>query len=313
MGNAKIIGRCLVVASMGVYCSAQQPKADQQAVQKLIERHPAESGLRIEPGDTLSISVFGAPELSQSIRVADDGFAKLPLLGEVRVVSLTEQEAAVALDTAYLSHKLLLHPQTSVTISEFAYTGISISGEVSKPGIYPVVGFRSLVDLIALAGGLTVSADGHVTLQRRDGSIEDAIYLSSQSGAKALLSDTEVHPGDKIIASRAHTIYVLGDVGRPGGYLMQPEGMLTVLQAIAHAEGTSKTAAVNSTLLLRRNGDGVVTTKIALKDLYTGKRADFPLEPNDVLYVPKSTIRSLSTNAPEILGGIVVASIYALQ
>jgi len=235
----------------------------------------------------------------------------MALIGAIKISFLTEHQAAARLDEEFARCRFLLKPQSTVVIREFAYTGVTVAGEVTKPGIYPIPGPRSVVDVIAMAGGLTSAADSQIALRRSNSNIEEVIDLPLQNGLKALSDDIEVHPGDRIIARRAHTIYVLGDVTRPGGYLMQPDGRITVLQAIARAEGTTRTAAINSTILLRKSGDSVISKKIALSGLYKGKVADIALEANDVLYVPNSTLRSLSTNAPEIFGAVAVASIYA--
>ena len=71
-------------------------------------------------------------------------------------------------------------------------------------------------------------------------------------------ADVTVQPGDTVHVDRAGIVYVLGGVTRPGGYMMQEDGKMTVLEALSMANGTLLTAEVNKIFLLRRNPDGTV-------------------------------------------------------
>ncbi len=238
----------------------------------------------------------------------------LPLLQNVPVAGLTEPEAAHRIDEAYVNGHFLLHPQSSIIIREFASKGVSIVGEIAHPNIYPVPGPRSLVDIIALAGGLTPAADTHVTIKRQDGSFAKAtIILPVDNGVLTLQNDVSVSPGDRIVIERAKMVYILGEVTRPGAYIMQVNGTLTVLQAIAYAGGTTRVAGENNTKLIRRSSSGYNTDNVPLHNMFKGRIADLSLQANDILYVPGSTARDFIVNAPAILGTLAGAAIYSVN
>ena len=268
----------------------------------------------ISPGDTISVNVYGTPDLSVVVRVSQDGTVYLPPLGIVHVAGLSEAAASQLLDNMYIGNHILLRPATTVLIRDFAARGVSILGEVLHPGIYPVAGPRSLVDVIALAGGLTISADSRVTIQHGDGTIDNAaISLPRENGAQTLADDVMVLPGYKIVVPRAGTVYVLGEVTRPGGYIMEHDGKITALQAIAAAQGTTRFSNEKHAFLIRRNGTGYTTQDLPIRAMYKGRSPDLPLNPEDVVYVPISNMRNFVFNAPNILGSLAGAAIYSVR
>ena len=102
--------------------------------------------------DVLDISVFQVPELTKSVQVADTGTINLPLVGEIAVVGKTAQQVERDL-TARLGAKYLQNPQVTVYVKEYNSQQVTISGEIKKPGVFPLKGNTSLLQLIALAGG----------------------------------------------------------------------------------------------------------------------------------------------------------------
>lgn len=269
------------------------------------------SSIVIKPGDTLAVTVFDAPELSRDVRVSGDGTVNLPLLNNLLVAGLTESQAAHQIDAAYLQAKMLLRPQTSVLIRDFATRGVAILGEVVHPGLFPVPGPRSLLDVLAQAGGFTNLADSRVDIKRADGTLELGIRLPLENGEEILAHDVVVSPGDRVVAKRASTVFVVGEVAKPGGYLMQYDGSITLLQAIAQANGTTRISRETDIYLIRRSGDTYTTRHVELRKMYKGRLPDFNLEAGDVVYVPGSTVRNFVVNAPEILGTLAGAAIYS--
>lgn len=269
--------------------------------------------IALHPGDEIAVSFFDMPELNWHGQIAGDGTAKLPLAGDLHLADLTASQAAHLIDESYKNGNFVLHPQSSVSITGFALNGVSVTGEVAKPGVYPVTGQRTLLDIIAMAGGLTAAADTRVTVQHIDGTRESRVYLPADNAAIQLKDDVRVSPGDKILVPRAGTVYVLGEVTHPGGYLMPYNGRISVLQAIAQADGTLRTSATGNVFLIRRTDDSYTTQHISLHDLYEGKSADFPLVTGDVLYVPFSTAKNFVFNAPQILGALGGAAIYSVR
>ena len=113
---------------------------------------------RIGPSDLLELTVFQVPELTRVVRVNAQGVFTLPLLGLVRAGGLTANELEAVL-AAKLSENLLQDPQVSVFIKEFVSQRVVVDGSVMKMGVYPLTGKTTLLQTIAMAGGLDPLAD----------------------------------------------------------------------------------------------------------------------------------------------------------
>src|SRR6202789_2284579 len=172
--------------------------------------------LTIGPGDLLHLKVLEAPELEQATRVSDAGTLTLILGGKVQVAGLTPAEAAVAIERSLVEGHYVLTPHVSVTVEQTATENVTIMGQVRSPGSYPIGTPRPILDVLALAGGLTDLADRKVTIQR-NASKERLTFVVSNSADTALDASIAVSPGDTIVVPKADVVYILGDVGRPGG------------------------------------------------------------------------------------------------
>jgi len=113
---------------------------------------------RIGAQDLIEISVFQVQELTRSVRVNAQGMITLPLLGQVRAGGLTANELETVLATK-LSENLLQDPQVSVFIKEFVSQRVVVDGSVMKIGAYPLTGKTTLLQVVAMAGGLDPLAD----------------------------------------------------------------------------------------------------------------------------------------------------------
>lgn len=122
-----------------------------------------------------------------------------------------------------------------------------------------------------------------------------------------------VYPGDTVLVPKAGIVYVLGDVGRPGGYVMQDDSMLTVLQALALAAGANKTAKEDAVRLIRKVNGDYQESAVPLHDIERGKKPDVKLEADDVLFVPFSMAKNMVLGASSILSSTSSAAIYAAR
>ena len=271
---------------------------------------PPES-LLIGPGDLLRINVLREAELDQHVRVLDSGEISLALAGNLPVQGLIPAQAAARIAEKYRGGGFLLHPEVSVFVDEYATQTVTILGQVAHPGTVRLAAPRTLIDVISQAGGLTESADRHIVIERggKDGERIRA-FLSNRSD-DALNADILVRPGDTILVPKAGIVYILGDVAHPGGYVMQNDSQLTVLQAIALAAGTSKTASEKRVRLVR-NIDGLSqSVDLPLRDMERGRAPDVPLLANDILYVPFSLVKNISLGIADITASASSALIYA--
>jgi polysaccharide export outer membrane protein len=242
-----------------------------------------EQGLKLSAGDLLDISVFDTPELSQKVRVDDAGDVTLLMGGNVRVAGLNAADAGRAIATQLRRAQILKHPTVSVTVLEYATQGVTILGEVRNPGSYPLLGEHTILDGIAAAGGLTQYASHNATLTRKG--VSFPVSLGSGNSAGANESSEFLYPGDRVLVGRAGTVYVLGDVGKPGGYMLDSYDSLSVLQGLALAQGLNRTAKLQATLI-RNTAAGPRPEPLELKKILANQLPDPALRDGDIVYVP---------------------------
>jgi len=255
----------------------------------------------ISPGDLLEIAEYHTPEFHSLVRVSAAGTVKLPMLDEVRVEGLSELEAARAISADLLSRGILNHPQVSVLVTAFVGQDVSVLGEVARPGIYPYTAHHRLLDMISAASGLGPAAGAVVNIYHR-GEPETPHPVPLDPGGAVAGPDRnpELAPGDIVQVTRAGLVYVVGDVIRPGGFIVDPTQQFTVLKAVSLAWGPSQNAATGQALLIREeaNGGRSVTT-LNLKRMLRGKDPDQPIRAHDILFVPDSVAKNLFNRSIE--------------
>jgi polysaccharide export outer membrane protein len=270
--------------------------------------------LLIGPGDTLHVQVLNTPELDQHPRVTDAGEIPLIGVGDLSVAGLTPAAAAAKIRERLISMHYMNHPEVTVTVEQYATQVVSVLGQVKAPGAYSISTPRSILSVVALAGGLTDSADYQITIQRRDVSQQPVSYTLSNDPRAAIADEVEVFPGDTVIVPKAGIAYVLGDVRRPGGFVMQNNhSQLTVLQAVALAGGTAPSAVPSHARLIRKAPEGGFQ-EIALNfsAMQKGKLPDLVLEPDDVIYMPFSYLRNIASTSSGIVASAAGAAVYAV-
>jgi polysaccharide biosynthesis/export protein len=275
-------------------------------------RSPAQNEtLLIGPGDLLHLQVYDTPEMEQRARVTDAGNIPFSFLGSIAVSGLTPAAAAAQIEHRLVAAGIMMHPQVSVRVDVYATQNASVMGQVQKPGIYEIDTGRKVVEVLALAGGLTDIADRHITIQRFGPAKQKVEYYYSNAALAALSDDPMVYPGDTVIVPRAAVVYVLGDVSKPGGYpISTNNSRMTVLQAIAMAGYANHTAAIGKSKLVRETATGVQETNLEVSDMQKGKKPDVALLPDDVVYIPFSFMRNIGINGQAILASATSAAIY---
>jgi polysaccharide export outer membrane protein len=261
---------------------------------------PPEYALRIGAGDLLEVKIYDVPEWDSKVRVSNRGVVNLPLVGAIEVAGLTIDEAEDLVAQRYVEGQFLTKPHVSVFVSEYATQGVSVLGEVEKPGVYPVYGPRNLFDVISAAGGVTDKAGKFIDISRR-GSLGAPTRIEVNSdGSRAMEGNVPVYPGDTVLVHKAGLVYVVGDVFKPGGFIMENNESLTVLQAIALAQGTNKTAALKKAKLIRRTENGSpVEIPISLDKILAAKAEDMKLQPDDIVFVPYSAGKHVALRSIE--------------
>ena len=246
---------------------------------------------QIAEGDLLDIVVFDTPELSGRFRVDLKGNILLPLAGSLHVAGMTLSQVTDAVTQRYKDAKILVEPQVTVFVAEFSRRTITITGEVRSPGVYSITAPRMLTDTLAMAGGLNDMASRTVSIVHA-ANPKEIIHVTLNVGAQTPESveqgRIEILPGDSIFVARSGVIYVVGELNRPGGYQVEHNNRLTLLEAVALAGGLTRTAKGNRSRLIRRSATGREELNVNLDKVLYGGGPDMLLTDGDILYVPTS-------------------------
>jgi polysaccharide export outer membrane protein len=267
--------------------------------------------LLIGPGDALHVQVYDTPEMEQRARVTDAGEIPVNFLGNVKVANVTPGQAASEIERRLIAAGVMLRPQVTVRVDSYATQNVSVMGQVMKPGLYEIDTRRKVIEVLALAGGLTDIADRHITIQRHGDPNQKIEYYYSNVAGTALGDDPLVFPGDTVVIPKAAVVYVLGDVLKPGGYTVNTNNSkMTVLQALSLAGSPNHTAAVGKSKLVRKTPTGVEEIDLAVGAMQKGREPDLALMPDDVVYVPFSFMRNIAVNGQSILASATSAVVY---
>jgi polysaccharide biosynthesis/export protein len=269
--------------------------------------------LRLDTGYQLELEVYGVPEMNCSLRVDDDGNVIVPLIGSVRIVGETLREAEKSIANELVAKDMINSPNVHLKISAFAAGTITVSGEVQSPGKLQLLAPRSLLAVLADAGGETAAAGGHVEIHHpQPGTTEQivqVVYAPGKNSAEA--EKALVSPGDTVYVPRAGVIYVLGAVNRPGGYLMVNGGTLNLPQAVALAMGVSPVGSSKSVIVVRKQDGQISQYHFRLDEMQRGKAETFALTDGDMVYVPTSKVKSALINSSSVLSAAASASIVS--
>jgi polysaccharide biosynthesis/export protein len=315
---SRIFGRMMHVSIWVMLClpmfaqlpvqDSQTPAQDAQAPVKANQAPhvPASSSTKLESGDLLELNVFGVPDLSTKVRISNSGDVYLPLIDYVHLAGLTVDEAQELIEKRLEDGGFVRGPHVSIFVDESASQAISVLGEVSHPGPYPSVGEPRLYDLLSAAGGLTEKAGRSVTIIHRSNPDQKSEIRLPSNLAEDTTPNVEIQPGDTIIVSRAGIIYVVGDVQRPSGFIIQ-DNTLTVLKALALAGGGTRTSSLNGSKILRETASGTQEIPVHLKNILHAKSPDVALAKGDILFVPGSAAKSVGYRSAEAAASLTTA------
>ncbi len=269
--------------------------------------------LLIGRGDLLQVDVLDTPEMEQQVRVTDSGTITLAYIGSLEVAGDTPAQAAAAVQTLLVQKDIMLHPQVTVRVQEYATQDVSVLGQVRSPGTYPITTPQNILKVLSLAGGLTEVADRHITI-KRSGEAKEITYYVANDATEALADVPIVHPGDTVLVPRAPMVYIMGDVSRPGGYAIATnDSHVTVLQSIAMAGSANKTAVQSHIQIIRSTPGGQMDLPVHLDAIRKGKQPDIALQANDIVYVPFSWMKNAAMSASTIAASTASAAIYVIH
>jgi polysaccharide export outer membrane protein len=275
---------------------------------------------RIGPEDLLEISVFEVEKLNKTVRVSSQGNISIPLLGVLMVKGLTANQLEREL-TQLLEEKYLRNPQVSVFIKEYRSQRVSVLGAVKEPRVFEVTGQRTILDMLAMAGGLNEDAGGTLFLFRPSHVKPETPAKEKDSegeGPKTFIISLEellvkgdltlnlpVMHGDVVNIPVSDKVFVGGEVWRPGGFPLGGKKM-TLSQAVVLAGGLKPQAKASETRIFRYSQAGT-GREILTADVYAiqkGKIEDLTLKDNDIIIVPKHGVKAFLVGLKETLTGV---------
>ena len=267
---------------------------------------------QIGPEDLLAITVFGHDNLSRELRVSGQGEISMPLVGPVKVAGLTPAEIEKRLEELYGSN-YLVNPQVNVVVKGYQHQRVAVTGAVEKPGSYEIIGPRTLLEVLALAGGFSskpgMLAGDTLNLIRHQ-SAPDLAKTAKAGNVQPFGPKTEtivvdlrrlvsgqapelnlpVKNGDVVHIPFAGTAYVLGGVRRPGNIPVKEN--LTVSQAVAMAGGVDPILGTYNITIMRFDDQGKpITINTNLKDIIARSEQDLAVQDSDVVVINESKLK----------------------
>lgn len=273
-------------------------------------------GQRLGANDLLAISVYDSPELTRTVRVSGEGYIRLPLLAErIPVAGKLPSELEDLIAQRLMKEGILVQPVVMVTVAEYASRPVSVMGAVKRPVTFQAVGRVTLLDALARAEGVSELAGPELLLTTPGSGQEPA--LTRRLLLRDLMDETGpginilLRGGEEIRIPEARKVFVTGNVKRPGAFPVREGNELTVMKALALAEGLAPFPQKFAYVYRKdEQAGGVREIQVPLRDIMQRKAVDFPLEPEDTLYVPEASGRkTVSTVTEKIVGfGIATAS-----
>jgi polysaccharide export outer membrane protein len=243
-------------------------------------------------GDLIQVTVFESEELNTKVRVSSRGYITLPLLGQVEVKGLSARETEVLIENLY-REKYIKNPHISVFVEEHFSQRVTLMGQFKTPGTYDYLSKMRLLDVMALAGGLSDSAGRTAQIRRIGTGEEDSgtILVDLDKLIREGHSDlnVQINGGDVVFVPEAGMFFVDGAVRKPGAYHIKQRTIL--LEAISVAGGLAPYADPDSIILIRHLGDG--ERQVLELDLADVKVQETSISDRDIILVKVSPVGQL--------------------
>lgn len=232
------------------------------------------------PGDVIRVSVYNNPDMTLETRVSESGTITFPLLGPVEVAGMPVSTAEKKLSTLLENGGFLKKAQVNIIVTSLQSQQVSVLGQVNRPGRYPLEGKRSVLELLAQAGGVSAEGSDTVSLISKRGgkTVKQQIDIVGMIHSADLGHDIELAPSDVIYVERAPRFYIYGEVQRPGTFRL--ERSMTVLQALSVGGGLTARGTERGIRIKRRDAGG----KLQILDA----QPDDQVQIDDVVYVKES-------------------------
>ena len=303
----------------------QPPDWNQKIQQLSFAGKTAIGDYRVGSGDVIEIKVFGETGFDQTTRISPSGEITMPYLGNIQVGGLSQFEIEQKIKSG-LAGRVLQNPQVTVFIREYKSQPVFVLGAVKSPGQYQITQRLHVIDAIAMAGGVDLArASEQIVVQRPAAEGDPAakgetvrIDLKELLEAGRLELNIPLQGGDVIqVPERVPEVfYVIGEVNRPGIYQLPVKQEVYLTQALAQAGGPMKTAKTKKGMLVRFDGKGGrQEMAVNFNDILKGRKTDFVVNPNDVIFVPGSTFKNIGYGLLGVIpstvsGSVVYGTLY---
>jgi polysaccharide export outer membrane protein len=257
--------------------------------------------------DLVAVSVYDAPELTRSVRVEPDGSIHLPLLEDgIKAAGLFPRELESSVAAALKTGEILVDPVVKITVVEYHSRPISVMGAVKRPVTFQSVGVVTLLGALARAEGLSDLAGTEIVVTQEGGAVE-------RVPVKRLMNEADpsvnfiLHGGEEIRVPEAGKIFVVGNVRKPGAFLVRDGSENSVLKLMALAEGLAP-FAYKQAFIYRAKQE----IPVALDEILKRKSPDVPLEVGDILYIPDNKGKRLTATVLDRIAGFGSATASGL-
>ncbi len=338
MTNGNRFGAFLVLVAINLPGSAQQVGVGAgqtpQAPGGLVGANQAgEAQAEFSPNYTLGSNdqiLIGAPGMDEindrPFRIDSEGFLTLPTIGRIRAAGLTIYQLEAEITNRLREY--IVKPEVHIHVTQFRTAPVFFEGMFLRPGIYTLQGRRTLVEMLAVVGGLQLGASRRIRIRRHleygpiplPNALDDPEKKISTVEISMVSLRENVNPAEDIVlqaydvvtVERAELIYVAGEVTKPGTVELGEREFVTVTQALTMVGGFTRDAKKSEVRVLRPvlNTNRRAAIPINLTGIYDGKVNDFPLLPNDVLYVPHTSTRAIVTAMAPIGLSVLPALVY---
>ena len=302
---------CLVCADAGLHAAPDTARSKPAATSD-----SAAGNYVLGPDDEILVHALHSDEISDKpFRVDPSGYIGIPMIGRVRAGGLTVEQLERELSLRLSSY--IREPEVTVRVAEFKSQPVSVLGAVKNPGVYHLQGRKTLVETLSTAGGLEPDAGGVINITRRqecgavpvDNARPDPsgrfsvgeVKLRPLMEAKDPNTNLTVCANDVITVPRARLVYVIGEVHKPGGFVLHDQETVSVLQALSMSEGLLHTAGPQKARILRaQSGQGQrQEIPVNLNHILDGKAEDVTLRADDILFVPDSKPKTAALRGVE--------------
>jgi polysaccharide export outer membrane protein len=252
--------------------------------------YPPEPVFHMMAGDAFTVKIFGQTDFATGVRVNIDGDAELPYVGFVHLAGLTIPEAEAVVAKRLQDAGLYVDPLVSISVTDGPNAIVSVVGE--NHATVPLVGQRGLLQVLNLAGGLPAGASHIVTINRPGVNTPIVVDLGTDP-AHSTMADIPIFPGDIIVTGKVGVAFAIGSFKSPGIIQLNGNTPVTLMQATATIGGPAFEAKKNDLRLIRTVNGQRTVVKLDMASIFNGKAPDPILQPNDILYLPQSTFKTI--------------------